>query len=270
MSLLHNFGFDNERNECVGQLETTIQSLRQLKRIGHITPSSNTALEAITSQLNVGLANRCSHHFSRLRVTAVRLDPATEDQFALDTMVAAAELLADAPLDAIVWNGTSASWLGLQRDEELCRRISERTGLPASTSTLAFLEVFRSMGATRIGLAVPYVDEVTAKICEVYGRVGVNVVSHASLRQSVNVDIGNNSLDAIRNLLRAADSPEADCIAVVCTNLPATFLVEEMERELGKPIIDSIAVTFWKGCMLAGIDPAMRNWGALMRGELTS
>lgn len=253
----------------MGHVDTTLKSLQQLKRIGHITPSSNTALEAVTSLMNVGLANRCSHHFARLRVKAVRLDRATEAQFALDTMVAAAELLADAPLDAIVWNGTSASWLGLQRDEELCQRISERTGLQASTATLAFHEVFRSMGATRIGLAVPYVEEVTTKICEVYGRLGVNVVSHSSLRQSVNLDIGNNSLDDIRKLLRAADSPEADCIAVVCTNLPATLLVEEMERELGKPIIDSIAVTFWKGCMLAGIDPTMSNWGALMRGELT-
>jgi maleate isomerase len=103
----------------------------------------------------------------------------------------------------------------------------------------------------------------------VYGNLGINVVSHASLKQSVNVDIGNNLLDDIRKLLRAANSPEADCIAVVCTNLPATLLVEEMERELGKPIIDSIAVTFWKACMLAGIDPTMPDWGALMRGDLT-
>jgi hypothetical protein len=61
---------------------------------------------------------------------------------------------------------------------------------------------------------------------------------------------GNNPFDVIRQLLRDADSPQAECIAVVCTNLAATSLVEEMERELGKPIIDSIAVTFWKGCML--------------------
>src|SRR3990170_3109539 len=117
-----------------------LASLQNLKKLGHITPSSNTAVEAVTALMNVGLADRCSHHFTRLPVRAVKLDAATEKQFTLDCMVNAAIVLADAPLDAIVWNGTAASWLGIDRDEELCRRVTEQTGLPASTSTLAFLE----------------------------------------------------------------------------------------------------------------------------------
>lgn len=244
------------------------KSLSELKKIGHITPSSNTALETATSLMNTALADRCSHHFARLPVKAVKLDQSTEEQFSLDSMVAAAVLLADAPLDSIVWNGTSASWLGIERDEELCRRINNSTGVKASTSTLAFYEVFRMMGATKIALAVPYVQELTSKIAENYGKDGFEVVSSAFLGQHVNHDIGNNSKESIRDVLRRANSPHADCIAVVCTNFPATFLIEEMESELGKPIIDSIAVTFWKGCQLAGVDPVMKNWGALMRGDL--
>ncbi len=245
-----------------------LASLQNLKKLGHITPSSNTAVEVVTALMNVGLADRCSHHFTRLPVTAVKLDVATEKQFALDSMVNAAMVLADAPLDAIVWNGTAASWLGIDRDEELCRRITERTGLPSSTSTLAFLEAFRLLGASRIGLAVPYVRELTVRIGEVYERQGIEVVSQAHLGQSANHDIGNNSLDAIRQVLRDADSPEAECIAVVCTNFPATLVLDEMERELGKPIIDSIAVTFWKACLMAGVTPIIEGWGALMRGVI--
>jgi maleate isomerase len=244
-----------------------LSSLEALKKIGHITPSSNTAVETVTAMMNMGLADRCSHHFARLPVTAVKLDAATETQFVLDNMVGTAMVLADAPLDAIVWNGTSASWLGVDRDEELCRRITARTGLPTSTSTLAFLEAFGAMGASRIALAVPYVRELTERIGEVYATHGIEVVSQAHLGQSINHDIGNNTLDVIRQVLRDADSPEAQCIAVVCTNFPATLVLDEMEQELGKPIIDSIAVTFWKGCLLAGVAPVMEGWGALMRGS---
>lgn len=243
-------------------------SLSELKKIGHITPSSNTALETVTSLMNTALADRCSHHFARLPVKAVKLDQSTEDQFSLDSMVAAAALLADAPLDSIVWNGTSASWLGIERDEELCRRINSSTGVKASTSTLAFYEAFRMMGANKVALAVPYVEELTNKIAENYSKDGFEVVSSASLGQHINHDIGNNSKDSIRDVLRRANSPDADCIAVVCTNFPATFLIEEMESELGKPIINSIAVTFWKGCRLAGVDPVIKNWGTLMRGDI--
>jgi maleate isomerase len=254
----------------MSQVALNVDSLTSIRKVGHITPSSNTSLEIVTALMNSAIADRCSHHFTRLPVTAVKLDAATEHQFEIDTMVAAARLLADAPLDAIVWNGTSSSWLGIGRDEELCRRISDSTGLKASTSTLALHEAFRLMKASRIALAVPYVDDLTERIAQTYHRHGFEVVSRAFTGQYINREIGNNSMNQIRELLRAADSPDADCIAVVCTNYPATLLIDEMEHEIGKPIIDSIAVTFWKGCRLAGIDPTMPRWGSLLRGDLAA
>lgn len=246
----------------------SFDGIAELKKIGHITPSSNTALEPLTAMMNTGLAHRVSHHFTRIGVRQMTLEASTAAQFDFENMVAAAKLLADAPIDAIVWNGTSASWLGIERDVELARRIADATGVPASTSTLAFFEVFRRCGFGRIGLAVPYTSDLTDQIGKVYGDNDVSVVSSACLEQSVNIDVGNNSLDTIRDVLRRADSPQADCIAVVCTNFAATPLVEEMEKELGKPIIDSIAVTFLEGCRLAGVDCRLDGWGALMAGRL--
>lgn len=243
-------------------------SLRYLKKIGHITPSSNTAAEPITALLNTSLADRVSHHFTRIRVTQITLGRATASQFEVDKMLAAADLLSDAPLDAIMWNGTAASWFGIELDEKICEHITDRTGIPSSTSTLAFLAAFRHFGLRRIALAVPYTADVTTQIGSVYGQHGFDVVSQAHLGQSVNAEFAGNDSDQIRQLLREANSDSADCIAVVCTNFPATFLVEEMEKELGKPILDSIAVTFWQACRLAGIDPRIQGWGALMRGEL--
>jgi maleate isomerase len=245
-------------------------TLQVLKKIGHITPSSNTALEPITALMNASLADRVSHHFTRITVKQITLDSSTGGQFELAPMMAAAGLLADAALDAIVWNGTSGSWLGVEHDEELCRHITDRTGIPASTSTLAFHEAFRRFGFTRVALAVPYTADIRARISNVYAEHGFETASAACLGQTINIEFGNTRFDVIRQLLRDADSPQAECIAVVCTNLAATSLVEEMERELGKPIIDSIAVTFWKGCMLAGIEPKIEGWGALMRGTLTA
>ncbi|WP_142847166.1 Asp/Glu/hydantoin racemase [Telmatospirillum sp. J64-1] len=243
-----------------------IRSLKDLKKVGHITPSSNTALEPLTALMNADLTKQVSHHFARLRVRQMTLDSSSSSQFDFEPMLNAAELLADAPMDALVWNGTSASWLGLDRDEELCKRITERTGIAASTSTLAFHESFKHFGFTKIGMAVPYTQDLTQQIVQVYRKAGIETVSQACLGQSVNTEVGNNDFEAVRQVLRDADSPEAECIAVVCTNFPATSLVEEMERELGKPIIDSIAVTFWKGCRMVGIEPRIEGWGRLLRG----
>jgi maleate isomerase len=64
-------------------------------------------------------------------------------------------LLAHAKADAIAWNGTSASWLGFDRDERLCERIREATGIAACTSVLAFREIFERTGVRRVGLVTP-------------------------------------------------------------------------------------------------------------------
>src|SRR5690242_2381545 len=101
-------------------------------RVGMITPSSNSVLEPVTAAM---LADRAdvTAHFTRLRVTEIALDAAALGQFDPGHMLPAAELLADAKVAAIAWNGTSASWLGIGRDESLCAAIAARTGIAATT-----------------------------------------------------------------------------------------------------------------------------------------
>jgi maleate isomerase len=119
------------------------------------------------------------------------------------------------------------------------------------------------------GLAVPYTVEVTAKTIETFGQAGYEAVAHANLGLTVGRDMANVPLSQIKELIRAADSPAAECLIVVCTGLPAALVVEEMERELGKPIFDSVVVTLWKGLQLVGITEPIDGWGCLMRGSRT-
>ena len=53
---------------------------------------------------------------------------------------------------------------------------------------------------------------------------------------------------------------------IFCTNLPGAPLAEELERELGIPVYDSIATVVWKSLKLAGVDTRrVRGWGRLFR-----
>src|SRR5204862_7038372 len=90
----------------------TVTAMR--KRLGMIAPSSNSVLEPVTYAM---LADEpgISAHFSRFRVTEIALDAHALDQFDPSRMLPAADLLADAKVDAVAWNGTSASWLGIER-----------------------------------------------------------------------------------------------------------------------------------------------------------
>ena len=243
---------------------TSIDNLEDLKKIGHITPSSNTRLEPLTAMMTHPISHLVSNHFTRIPVTKISLDGDDTGRFEVGKMVEAANLLADAPMDALLWNGTSGCWNGTGADVEMCRRITEETGVPASTSRLAQYEVFERYGVKRFALAVPYLDDVTARAIETYGDAGYEAVSHANLNKTVNREFGRVSRDEIKQLLRDADSPEAECVAVVCTNLAAALVVEEMEQELGKPIFDSVVVTLWKALDMAGVRQTIPGWGTLL------
>ncbi|HEX5145460.1 MAG TPA: hypothetical protein VFV85_00450 [Conexibacter sp.] len=245
----------------------THESLRAMRRIGHVTPSCNTALEPLCCAI-APPALGVSHHFSRLGVRAIALAPDELAQFEAEPMVAAARSLTDAHVHAIAWNGTSGSWTGLEQDEAICAAISAELAVPATTTTLAIVEAVRASGLGRIAIATPYTADVNERIVATYAAAGVEVVASAGLGIVDGAEMAYPGMDEMRALLRAADHPDAQAIAVVCTGMPAAVLADELERELGKPLLDSIAVTVWKALALVGVDCAIGGWGALLRGEL--
>ena len=115
--------------------------------LGMLTPSSNTILEPVTTEILRDL-EEVSAHFGRFRVTEISLNNYGLDQFGQDARMVAANLLADAKCDVIAWNGTSAGWLGFEHDEELCERIRAETGAEATSSILANNELFRRHGVS--------------------------------------------------------------------------------------------------------------------------
>src|SRR5258707_14892427 len=104
-----------------------------------LTPSSNTILEPVTSAMTAALPD-VSVHFARFPVTEISLRDGALSQFDNGKILEAAHMLADARVDVIGWNGTSSGWLGFDADERLCREITARTGVPATTSVPALNE----------------------------------------------------------------------------------------------------------------------------------
>ena len=234
------------------------------KRIGMITPSSNTMVEPLTSAMTAHLLDDLSVHYARIPVTRIALDQGSLDQFERDAMLTAARLLADAKVDVICWNGTSGAWKGLTADEAICAAITEETGIPATTGTLAQVEAFRAHGVSQYALAVPYLSEVRDAIVGVYGEAGYACVNSANLGISTNFAFAEIGLDTLRDLIRQADHPAAETIVVVCTNLAAARVVDELEQELGKPIHDSLVVSLWQPLRMLGWDRPIPGWGRLL------
>jgi len=237
------------------------------KRLGMITPSSNSVLEPVTSAMLHGL-DGITAHFSRFRVTEIALDAAALSQFDASVMLPAVDLLAAAKVDAIAWNGTSASWLGIYRDRNLCQAITARTGVPATTSTLACIDAVRTLGARRIGLVSPYTDDVQRRIGDVWAEEAIapHAKRHLGLRD--NFSFGDVTPTTIADMIRAVAAEGADAVVILCTNLDGAAVAASLEQELDIAVLDSVAVTLWRTVGLAAGDiRALAPWGRIFQAS---
>ena len=233
------------------------------RRIGMIVPSSNTCLEPQTYRI-LGGRTDVTVHFTRIPVTRIALDDSSDRQFDPAVMSAAAQLLATADVDVIAWNGTSGSWLGAAHDQELADGITGATGIPATTSTLAYLEAFRTFGTERIGLFTPYTEDVNRQVIASYERGGIKTVDHRALGLSDNESFARVTDDEMRpgSLELAAAAPDA--LVYLCTNLYGANITAEIEEGTGVPVLDSVAVTLWHALKLAGAPLLEPRWGRLL------
>jgi maleate isomerase len=243
-----------------------MSAMNRSLRLGVLTPSSNTALEPLTSALAAAVPG-CSAHFARFRVTEISLSEQALGQFDDSKILAAAELLADARVDVIGWSGTAAGWLGFERDRVLCDRISQRTGIPATTAVLALNELLTLHGVQRLGLVTPYTEDVQQRIVANYAALGIEVVAERHLGIRVNHDFAGVEPDTLYGLMQEVSAARPQALTTFCTNLRAAPLAERVEQALGLPLFDTVSTTVWGQLRALGADPAqVRGWGRWFQG----
>jgi maleate isomerase len=234
-------------------------------RLGMLTPSSNTVLEPVTYAMLAGLPD-ISAHFGRFKVTEIALSDQALGQFDDSQILRAAELLAHAKVDVIAWNGTSAAWIGFESDERLCERITAATGIPALTTVLAYREIFRRHGISRIGLVSPYTDDVQRRIQANWGAAGFDCAVERHLRIADNFSFAEISEDIIARMIRQVAAEGCEAVVVLCTNMDGARIAAALEAELGLPVYDSVAVTLWKSLATSGANSArVQGWGEVFQ-----
>ncbi len=213
------------------------------------------------------LGGLLSVHFARFRVTQIADSPDSHDQFATQPMLDAAQLLADARVGAILWSGTSGAWEGFDADRRLVATVRASTGIPATTATLALLDGFRELKVRTYGLVVPYVEPIVTGIVRNFEAAGYACVARTNESLTVNWDFAAIPSATIEARIRTVARSGPDAIVVHCTNLRGAEVSEELERELGIPILDSVVVGLWGALRLLEIAVPPVGFGRLAVGS---
>ncbi|GAB3497565.1 maleate cis-trans isomerase family protein [Amycolatopsis cihanbeyliensis] len=177
-----------------------------------------------------------------------------------------ARLLAPREPDAVVWACTSGSFVyGWKGAGEQAAGLSAAAGVPATSTSFAFVRAARALGLRRVAVAASYPDEVAKLFVEFLAAGGIEVVSMSSQDIDTAAEVGRLSPEAVVDLAAAHDHPDADGLLIPDTAMRTLALVDTMEERIGKPVLTANLVTIWEGLRLAGAARAAGGLGALFR-----
>ncbi|WP_143534032.1 maleate cis-trans isomerase family protein [Rhizobium sullae] len=233
-----------------------------------VTPSANVVVERVTTAILSDFPE-VSAHFSRTPVYGSRdLFP---DDYDWEGMLGAATLLAQAQPDIIAWNGSKGAMLGLSVDQEFCRRVEDKTGIRATTSTIALHSALDVIDTRRIAIVSPYMEDYQQKLVSAFKRQGFYVVADACLRIDDNLAFAAASDTSIAEMVYRVAEAKPDAILTWCTNFPAAFTLPKLEDDLDIPILDSVSLTVWNALRLTGHHAAEASrWGRLFDIQFNS
>ena len=218
------------------------------KRIGIVIPSSNVVIEPLVAQQFCKSDDTV--HFSRLGVVEIKLDAESLAQFEMGEQLSAAQKLSDAHVDAVVWGGTSSSWLGIERDEEYCKLIREKIGVPTTTCVLEMNLKLASLGARRIAIITPYTDDIHNRILDNYEKLAFPRPTGQNLGGTLSNDFASISPSTLEDMVWGVAKDSPDVIMIMCTNLRGAAVAKNLSKRLGIPIIDSAVATLQAGSRL--------------------
>jgi maleate isomerase len=210
-------------------------------RIGLIIPSVNRMTEP---QFNHYAPEGLGIHVARGRVAG---EPVRTVAELTDEIAHAAGTLADAHPDLIVFHCTHTSMKeGADGEARIINLIEKTTGIDALSTSSLVNDALRALGLKTLVVLSPY--QSNASIIAYLAAAGFTVVNDVALNCATAAAFETITPRRWVELAKENDRPEADGIFLSCTNTTQIEAVDAIERELGKPVVNSNQAVLW-GCL---------------------
>jgi maleate isomerase len=239
-------------------------------RLGLIVPSTNTVNEP---DFYRNLPDGVSLHVSRMYLDQEshrERKSLSELERMAEHVDRCANLLSTADVDVIAYGCTSGSFMeGTEHEADLEARLREKGGVPAVTTSGAVRTALETLDVDSLVIVSPYTDDVLTRAVRYFDDCGFDVVDADGL----GIDIVGSDLERESHGVqtpqrsyrqaRALDHGDADSIFISCTNYHSSETIEQLEADLGKPVVTSNQATLWESLRTIGVDYGNVEFGSL-------
>jgi maleate isomerase len=205
-------------------------------RVGLVIPSSNTVMEG---DFHKQLGEGCILSTARIFIENVTRE--AEIRMLEEDLPKAITLLRTTAPDVVVFGCTSAGALGtLAHDDGIGAMIRKGANAEAVTVLGAVIAQLRAIGARKVAVFTPYLQDLTACIASSLAEAGFPPVKAAGMGILANLEIGRVAPAEIISFVESQmEGCAPDCVFLSCTNWRAVEAIEPLRRRLGVPVISS-------------------------------
>jgi len=214
------------------------KGMKQRRRVGLLVPSSDIVMEA---DLWRRLPLQFTLHVARMYMESTTV--AGEEKMLQEELAPAARRVASVHPELVIFGCTSAAALrGLDGDAAIARSVETIAGCPCVTVVQAALQEIRRLGIQRLLLVTPYIAELNERLQKTFQEAGLPVTGVVGMGLDDDLDIGAVPPEEIQGFVVDATrsaTPAPECVFVSCTTFRAFEVAEDLERELGIPVVTS-------------------------------
>lgn len=208
-------------------------------RIGLIIPSANSLTEP---QFHRYLPPEVSAHIARLRMAGKFRKPLEELK---SSLIEAAEALSDVKPALIVFHCTANSMeKGLAHEAAIVDIIKQASGCPTISTAQAITRAFDKVGIKKLVLISPYVKATNEHEVNYLAEAGYTVVHELGLGLESHA-YAKVTPEEWKKVVRENTRADTDGYFLSCTNTRMIEAIDDLERDLGKPVVNSNQAVLW-------------------------
>jgi maleate isomerase len=255
--------------------------MSSMHRIGLLVPSSNTTMETevpalLRARERARSEDTFSFHSARLRmedVTPEGLRAMNEETERATTELAdlRPDVVATACLVAIMAQGPGSHRAAEAEIESILEE--EHARAPVVSSAGALVDALNALGARRIGIVAPYLEELTRLVVAYVEHAGIEVGDAISLEVPDNRAVAALDPHDLEEHWQRLDLRGCDALVLsgdalvlsACVQMRSLEVLEEVERRSGLPTVSAATATTWAILGALDLEPVAPGAGALLR-----
>lgn len=232
-------------------------------RIGLILPMDNAVMEPELNKVN-GLDG--------VEFYAARLQTNQREDMP-DNGIELSKVFNELGTDIIVYACAETAFLkGVDGNQYITEKITEFTGQPAISAMTTMVEALEHLQIKNISLVTPYTEERTNIMLNFFNRMGIEVSGYKSKDfvqfsederewYECNIQPPHTSY----RMALEANTDEAEAIVISATNFRTFEIIEELERDTGKPVITTNQAILWSAFRKLNLGIRLEGYGKLLR-----